>query len=164
MPSGQLVGVISAHLDCAVTVHGGGVLYVRGSTVSGSISVEIGGLLTVLNSTIVGPVRSTTTRPVTFCSDNITGSVNITNSSVTTPSPEDRSLLSADDAITKIDQDRLGRADFARSLGTALAAWRGDQSLIVGLYGEWGSGKSSIKNMVIDSFAEMPQTLRSARP
>ncbi len=36
----------------------------------------------------------------------------------------------------------------------------GDQSLVVGLYGEWGSGKSSIKNMVIDSVAEMPEADR----
>src|SRR5207245_1910908 len=33
-------------------------------------------------------------------------------------------------------------------LAETIAAWRQRDSLVVGLYGPWGSGKSSVKNMV----------------
>lgn len=69
-------------------------------------------------------------------------------------------MLSADDPIKKLAEDRLGRADFARSLAEALAGWRGDQSLVVALYGAWGTGKSSIKNMALDAFTEMEEAVR----
>lgn len=66
-------------------------------------------------------------------------------------------LFSADRSIGSIEEDLLGRGPFAESLATAIKGWRGNESLVVALYGPWGSGKSSVKNMVL-------QTLRSADP
>jgi len=55
-----------------------------------------------------------------------------------------------DRPIEKIDDDRLGRSDFARSLAGSISGWKGRESLVLALCGEWGSGKSSVKNMVLE--------------
>lgn len=57
--------------------------------------------------------------------------------------------LSADRPISSLDEDLLGRGDFAIGIASALRHWKGSESLVVGIYGEWGSGKSSIKNCVL---------------
>lgn len=59
-----------------------------------------------------------------------------------------------DRPITSRNQDRLGRAGFARSIAEAIAAWTEDDSLVIGLTGPWGSGKSSIKNMIVEIIRE----------
>lgn len=64
--------------------------------------------------------------------------------------------FSADRPITSRAEDRLGRADFADSIASSIKGWTGHESLVIALYGAWGSGKSSIKNMVLES-------LRSAK-
>ena len=63
--------------------------------------------------------------------------------------------FSADRPIGCIEEDLLGRAQFAKSLASAIKGWKGNDSLVIALYGPWGSGKSSVKNMVL-------QSLRSA--
>jgi predicted KAP-like P-loop ATPase len=57
--------------------------------------------------------------------------------------------FSADRPIGCIEEDLLGRAPFAESLASAIKDWRGNESLVVALCGPWGSGKSSVKNMVL---------------
>ena len=59
-------------------------------------------------------------------------------------------LFFTDTAITKGIQDRLGRKAFAKQLAQRLAVWNSEDSLVVGLYGPWGSGKSSVKNMALE--------------
>lgn len=68
--------------------------------------------------------------------------------------PGQKHQFSADRPIISVDEDLLGRAQFAKSLASAIKGWQGNESLVVALYGPWGSGKSSVKNMVL-------QTLRS---
>ena len=63
--------------------------------------------------------------------------------------------FSADRPIGSIEEDLLGRVPFAKSLASAIKGWQGNESLVVAMYGPWGSGKSSVKNMVL-------QTLRLA--
>lgn len=63
--------------------------------------------------------------------------------------------FSADRPIGFREEDLLGRASFADSLASAIKGWKGNESLVIALYGPWGSGKSSVKNMVL-------QSLRSA--
>jgi predicted KAP-like P-loop ATPase len=43
--------------------------------------------------------------------------------------------------------DFLGRANFSKHLGKALLQWKEKESLVVAIYGEWGSGKSSVINL-----------------
>lgn len=59
----------------------------------------------------------------------------------------DRYLL-PDNPISSSSQDRLGRLAFAQSLAANLRAYSNPESLVVGLYGPWGSGKSSLLNLV----------------
>jgi predicted KAP-like P-loop ATPase len=59
--------------------------------------------------------------------------------------------FAADRPIASRAEDLLGRVGFADSLASAIKGWRGKESLVLALYGPWGSGKSSIKNMVLES-------------
>ena len=72
----------------------------------------------------------------------------------------DKELMMTDRPIQTIAEDLLGRADFAKSLGAALAGWQGEDSLVVALYGPWGSGKSSIKNMAREAIRALPEDQR----
>jgi predicted KAP-like P-loop ATPase len=70
------------------------------------------------------------------------------------------SYLSADRPIKTKKEDSLKRARFSEALAKVIQGWRKKPSLVIGLYGEWGSGKSSIKNMVIETLnAEGTQPL-----
>ena len=53
--------------------------------------------------------------------------------------------------IENCGQDRLKRQGFAEKLATAIARRQRRESFVVGLQGPWGSGKSSIKNMMIEA-------------
>jgi len=57
--------------------------------------------------------------------------------------------FSSDRPILKIEEDLLGRSGFSEDLADAIASWHGKDSLVVALHGDWGSGKSSIKNMAV---------------
>lgn len=57
--------------------------------------------------------------------------------------------LDPDRAIYHPDEDILDRGGFVRALTDAIKGWRGEKdSLVLGLYGQWGSGKTSIKNLI----------------
>jgi predicted KAP-like P-loop ATPase len=47
-------------------------------------------------------------------------------------------------------EDLLGRESFVRALAKILYRHRGDDSLVIALRGEWGSGKTTIKNFVVE--------------
>lgn len=67
---------------------------------------------------------------------------------------EKRSLeshISADLPIKRREEDRLNRGAFADALANVIRSWRGKPSLVVGLFGDWGSGKSSLKNLILES-------------
>ncbi|MCG2775724.1 MAG: hypothetical protein L6406_08595 [Desulfobacterales bacterium] len=62
--------------------------------------------------------------------------------------------FSADRPIKLLDDDLLGRRSFSESLAKALQTWKGRDSLVIALYGVWGCGKSSVKNMAIDAMRQ----------
>ena len=66
---------------------------------------------------------------------------------------------SADRPIKSKKEDILGRTEFAARLAKDIAKWNGDDSLVIGLYGAWGSGKSSLKNMVLESISARKREL-----
>ncbi len=66
-------------------------------------------------------------------------------------------LFSSDRPITRLDEDKLDRRSFAEQLARAVRGWKGNDSLVIALYGPWGTGKSSIKNMVIDALRAAPE-------
>jgi predicted KAP-like P-loop ATPase len=59
--------------------------------------------------------------------------------------------ITPDTPIEEFDQDRLDRGTFARALGKVLAAYDRSENLVVGLYGEWGLGKTSLLNLALKS-------------
>lgn len=71
------------------------------------------------------------------------------------------SPFSPDRPINSKSEDLLGRANFAESLARAIKSWKGKDSLVIALYGPWGSGKSSVKNLVLDSLKSSPSTCPS---
>jgi predicted KAP-like P-loop ATPase len=58
--------------------------------------------------------------------------------------------FSADRPIETRDEDALDRHGFSETLANAIRGWTGRESLVLALYGAWGNGKSSIKNMVVE--------------
>ncbi|WP_100242532.1 KAP family P-loop NTPase fold protein [Acinetobacter tandoii] len=71
----------------------------------------------------------------------------------------DKYAFSADKPIKNLEQDLLGRVDFAKNLSDAISQWKGDESLVIALHGDWGSGKSSIKNMALSHSRQQHNSL-----
>ncbi len=68
--------------------------------------------------------------------------------------------LHSDKPIKHTRDDLLGRKILARNIAKSLTNWKGDESLVLALNGPWGSGKSSVKNMVIESLqADSDETI-----
>ncbi len=68
-------------------------------------------------------------------------------------------MFTPDKPIEHLNDDKLGRAGFAKRLGEAITAYDENDSFVIGLYGAWGSGKTSVINMAIDAIKE-----QSAQP
>lgn len=56
--------------------------------------------------------------------------------------------LATDTPIKAREQDLIGRIPFAERLAGILKSAAGPESLVIGLYGPWGSGKTSVINLV----------------
>lgn len=70
--------------------------------------------------------------------------------------------LSADAPIETGSSDLLGRASFASSCAEAIANWQDEASLVIAIWGDWGSGKSSLKNLIVEALAAMDDDRRPA--
>ena len=57
--------------------------------------------------------------------------------------------------ISSSKEDLLSRAPFARSLAEALIAYEHKESLVTAIYGPWGSGKSSVINVILERVSEL---------
>ena len=55
-----------------------------------------------------------------------------------------------DKPITSVKEDRFGRSQFAKKLTTLCGNYT-SKSTVIGLYGKWGEGKTSLLNMVSES-------------
>ena len=64
-------------------------------------------------------------------------------------------IISADLPIKKLSEDKLNRAAFAQSLAKTISQYSLTSSFTIGLYGEWGSGKTSLVNMILESLTEI---------
>jgi predicted KAP-like P-loop ATPase len=65
--------------------------------------------------------------------------------------------LSPDRPIVSRDADIFGRMPFAEYIAAAIRGWTGNDSLVLALCGEWGTGKSSLKNLVVEELRSKPQ-------
>src|SRR4051812_20317839 len=55
---------------------------------------------------------------------------------------------SADVPILNAVQDQFQRAPFARRIAETISSRSDPSSIIIGIYGPWGDGKSSVLNMI----------------
>lgn len=53
-----------------------------------------------------------------------------------------------DRPINNYKEDKLGRISFAFQLKDSLCRWEGEDSLVISLKGEWGTGKSSVISLI----------------
>ena len=63
----------------------------------------------------------------------------------------------SDKPIQTGEEDLLGRVSFSKQLAKAIYEYKGEDGLVVGLFGKWGTGKTSVINMAIneiDKFAD----------
>jgi Cu/Ag efflux protein CusF len=58
-------------------------------------------------------------------------------------------MFNSDKPIRKFDDDILGRGYFARQLGQAILSFDSIDNITIGLYGKWGTGKTSIINLAL---------------
>lgn len=56
--------------------------------------------------------------------------------------------IKSDEAIDSFDDDLLNRKPFVENLSSSLLSWNNKNSLVVGLFGKWGSGKTSVINLL----------------
>ena len=64
-------------------------------------------------------------------------------------------MISPDLPITKSTEDKLNRGAFAKSLAKTISHYSFPSSFTIGLYGEWGSGKTSLVNMVLEAVEDI---------
>lgn len=64
---------------------------------------------------------------------------------------------STDRPIDREDQDLLGRSSFSKQLGKAIYRYNGKDGLVIGLFGKWGTGKTSILNMATNEINKLAE-------
>ena len=62
------------------------------------------------------------------------------------------------------EDDKLGRLEFAQRVARELGAWRNKESLVISLNGDWGSGKSTLVNLVLHYVGEQSKAGGQAAP
>jgi hypothetical protein len=76
------------------------------------------------------------------------------------PPPVSAPSISGDRPIEAPAEDKLGFYPLAQRLASALIDQGSSEGLVVGLEGEWGSGKSSLLNLTVRALGELPETHR----
>lgn len=66
-------------------------------------------------------------------------------------------MYNADAPVQNQDGDKLGRASFAKHLANAVMQYKATDSVCIGLLGKWGSGKTSVINMLISEIDQITQ-------
>lgn len=65
--------------------------------------------------------------------------------------------------IRGTSEDRLGRSGYVDSLLEIIRQWNGEGSQVIGIYGEWGEGKTSAINLAIEKAAKAKEYFRFVR-
>ncbi len=62
--------------------------------------------------------------------------------------PDAHEYIRSDQPVQTAREDELGRAAFAATITDEIAAWSGKESLVIGVQGRWGTGKSTLKHLI----------------
>jgi predicted KAP-like P-loop ATPase len=73
-------------------------------------------------------------------------------------------MFNPDQPIKSHKEDLLGRASFSRSLGNTILKYKEKDSVVIGLFGEWGSGKTSIINLTLEKIEKISSAKQDTRP
>lgn len=68
-------------------------------------------------------------------------------------------IYNSDKPIENKDQDRFNRYKFSSRIAETIIKRNGEEGLVIGLYGIWGEGKSSILNMIEQDLSENEEVL-----
>jgi len=63
-------------------------------------------------------------------------------------------MILPDYPIKNNDDDKLGRAPLAKKVSELVATYQGNESFVVGIEGQWGSGKTSFINLVVNHISD----------
>ena len=66
---------------------------------------------------------------------------------------EEYIMFGSDKPIENIENDRLNRKSFSQQLANAILSYKSQDNFTIGLCGRWGTGKTSIINMVTEEIA-----------
>ncbi|QWG70408.1 NTPase KAP (plasmid) [Bacillus mycoides] len=58
----------------------------------------------------------------------------------------------SDSAIKNFEEDQLNRSYFVNRLVESVNSWKEKDSIVIGLYSEWGTGKTSVLNLMKEKF------------
>jgi len=64
-------------------------------------------------------------------------------------------MFKPDKPIELSKEDILGRGSFSKALAEAILLIKDKNNIVIGLYGEWGTGKTSVINMALEHVTEM---------
>ena len=73
-------------------------------------------------------------------------------------------MYHSDKPIDQFEEDLLGRAPFARQLADSILSIDLTDSFAVGIYGKWGTGKTSVLNMMQKEIESKAQNEDGIKP
>ena len=75
-----------------------------------------------------------------------------------------KNVFISDAPISSCEADILGRGKFAKSLAKNILRHEDKNTIVIGLYGKWGSGKSSIVNILLEDIKQTKETPEDKKP
>ncbi len=70
-------------------------------------------------------------------------------------------MFSPDAPIQSAKEDLLGRTNFASALTRAIVGASSSDSFVIGIHGKWGTGKSSVLNLIVGQIDQHNKSVKS---
>lgn len=75
-----------------------------------------------------------------------------------------QNVFISDEPVSSSDADILGRTKFAKSLSKNILQHEDKNTIVIGLYGKWGFGKSSIVNILLEDIKQSKEFSEDKKP